>query len=663
MQYVKFKNGITPMQKIPSPKKNRYIFIFFIFSFHHLFAQEPSTNDLKKLSIEELMGIEVTSVSKRPEKLSTAASAIQVITQEDIRQSGAISVPEALRLAPNLQVAQVNSSQWAISARGFNNVLANKLLVLIDGRTVYTPLYAGVYWDVQNLVLEDIERIEVISGPGGTLWGANAVNGVINIITKNAKNTNGFFAEGATGSKLRSMESLRYGGKIADNFHFRVYGTAFKRGSTTLQDSMTSAHDAWSILQGGMRLDWTPTIKDAVSLQLNDYSGHPDPDGGSPVIAKGKNVVGNWNHTISEKSDFQVKLFGSQTFRDFNNGFAEKLNTYDLEWQQRFHYRSRHEIIWGAGYRYLNHSVTNLELFGFSPATKQLNLFSGFIQDEISLLQNQIKLTIGSKVEHYTYTGYQYQPNARLTFIPNMHHTFWTAVSRAIKLPARIDEEFAISIAPGVPLIQGSTNMKAEKVIAYELGWRLQPHEKISLSLSSFYNVYDDIRSAEPGSNPGGIPITFGNGVKGKTYGAELAFLLPVTDYWKLRGGYTFLKKNLVVKNGSADLNQASAESNDPKHQFLLQSAMTLPGNFEFGVVARYVRQLPKPKVESYVGVDIRVSWKVVSAIELSLVAQNLGSGNHTEFNDSSHPPRLVEQSVYGKLIVRYDKLHNFSRK
>ncbi len=333
-----------------------------------------SSHSLKKLSLEELMDIEVTSVSKRPEKLTEVASAIQVITQKDIRSSGAKTLPEAFRLAPNLQVAQVNSSQWAISARGFNNVLANKLLVLIDGRTVYTPLYAGVFWDVQNLLLEDVDRIEVISGPGGTLWGANAVNGVINIITKNSSDTKGLFAEAATGSDFPGLGSLRYGGKINDDLTYRVFGTGFKLGSVRDTNGM-KVNDDWRMIKGGFRLDWKASENNKLSLQANIYGGKPNPDAAdTSVIARGDNIVARWNHTISEKSDFQFQAYYDHTWRDFGSGFTEDLKTYDIDWQNRYQLGRRHELTYGLNFRLMDHKVTNLELFAFLPRRKDIIL-------------------------------------------------------------------------------------------------------------------------------------------------------------------------------------------------------------------------------------------------------------------------------------------------
>ena len=312
-------------------------------------SSQLTAGDLKKMSLQQLMRIEVTSVSKIPEKLTAAASAIQVITGEDIRRSGATTLPEALRLVSNLEVAKVNASQWAISARGFNNVLADKLLVLIDGRTVYTPLYAGVYWDVQNVLLEDVDRIEVISGPGGTLWGANAVNGVINIITKTSKETQGLFAEGGAGNRTPWMGNLRYGGSIGDNLNYRVYGTGFKQAGTGLVKGPV-ANDDWTMGQGGFRFDWDATKKDQLTLQSDFYDGFPNPDGTTAVVAIGGNVLGRWTHRISAQSDFHIQAYYDQTWRDFLNGFTENLKTFDIDWQYRFQLGKKQELIWRRRY-------------------------------------------------------------------------------------------------------------------------------------------------------------------------------------------------------------------------------------------------------------------------------------------------------------------------
>jgi len=613
-----------------------------------------STATLKKLSLEQLMNIEITSVSKHAEELEDAASAVQVITQEDIRNSGAKTLPEALRLAANLQVAQVNSSQWAISARGFNNVLANKLLVLIDGRTVYTPLYAGVFWDVQNVPLEDVDRIEVISGPGGTLWGANAVNGVINIITKSSKDTKGLLVEGAAGTSLPGSGSVRYGGNLGSRLSYRVYGTGFKLGSTLDTNGM-KANDEWPMLQGGFRLDWEASEKDKVTLQSNIYHGKPNPDAAdTAVIANGDNIVVRWNHAAPATPDFQLQAYYDHTFRDFGNGFSEDLKTYDADWQSRYRLGERNELTYGTNFRLMDHRVTNLQQFAFLPGHKMLYLYSAFLQDEVTLIKDKLRFTLGSKLEHNTYTGFEFQPNIRLAWTPRENQTIWAAVSRAVRTPARIDRDFYLFLTPSITFISGNDNFVSEKLTAYELGWRTQPCQSLSVSLSSFYNVYDDIRSAEPGPPPFGIPVTFGNGVKGNTYGAELAVTSQVTDWWQLKGGYTFLKKDLSVKPGSRDSNKGSAESDDPENQLLVQSKITMPGGIELGTVIRYVDRLPKPSVPEYLGLDARIGWKVNKALELSIVGNDLLYDRHSEFIPSSPSPREIERSVYGKVTCYF---------
>jgi iron complex outermembrane recepter protein len=615
-------------------------------------AQDLELEKLKTLSIEELMDVEVTSVSKRKERISETASAIQVITSDDIRNSGATNVPEALRLATNLQVAQVNASQWAISARGFNNVLANKLLVMIDGRVVYTPMYAGVFWDVQNLLLEDIDRIEVISGPGGTLWGANAVNGVINIITKNTRDTQGLYAEAAIGTELKAMASIRYGGTISDNLSVRVFGTGFKRDDTIFPDSISTGDD-WQMLLGGVRFDWSPSEKDEVALLSNLYEGRPDSNGNDPIIASGGNALIRWSHTFSEKSNFQLQAFYDRTWRDFRNDLAEELTTYDIEAQHRFSLGQRHEIIYGAGIRRMDHNVNNHEFYSFEPAQKLLYLSNIFLQDEVTLVEEKLRFAAGIKIEHNVYTDYQYQPNARITWLPVKTQTLWAAVSRAVRNPSRLDREFFIYLAPDFPVIVGN-NFLSEEVIAYELGWKTQPGKNISISLSTFFNQYDNIRSVEPGPPPSGFPYRLGNGVKGDTYGAEVSFIQQVTSAWRLRGGYTFLKKELSVKSTSNDQNNASAESNDPSHHFLIQSTLQASEKILIGTVLRYVSELPSPRVKEYFGLDIQFTFKVNKMIQLNLTGQNLLQDHHTEFIPSSGIAKGIERSFYGKVICKF---------
>lgn len=617
---------------------------------HATAAADESSGELKKLSLEELMNVEVTSVSRRPEKLNEAASAIQVISQEDIRRSGAANIPEALRLAANLQVAHVNASQWAISARGFNNVLANKLLVMIDGRTVYTPLYAGVFWDVQDVILEDIDRIEVVSGPGGTLWGANAVNGVINITSKYANETQGVFASATLGNELRHRGQFRYGGQLTENTHYRVYGKSTRYDDTILLNE-NDASDGWHAKQGGVRLDWD-SPDDQVTVQSDIYDAEPNPDGATAVAATGGNLLGRWRHTISDNSDTQLQLYFDRTKRNFRNGFVERLTTYDLDWQHRLPVGQLQELMWGVGARVMNHDVDNLALFAFLPAKKTLHLYSAFIQDEIRFADDRVRVTVGSKFEHNDYTGFEVQPNGRIAWRPTEEQTAWAAVSRAVRTPARIDREFSLSIAPGVPFIEGS-DADSESVLAYELGWRSVVLSDFALSVATFFNEYDGLRSAEPGPPPFNLPIAFGNGVEGESYGVELSATYTATANWRLRGGYTFVKKHLNVKPGKLDLNNATAESDDPQNQFLVQSLFDLPYRLQLDAVLRYVDVLTMRHVDSHVDLDIRLGWTIFDNVELAIVGQNLLDSSHPEFVPSSPSPREIERSVYGEIAWR----------
>lgn len=613
---------------------------------------------LKNLSLEELMNIQVFSVSRRPEKLVEVASAVQVITGEDIRRSGVTTLPEALRLAQNLQVAKVNASQWAISARGFNNVLASKLLVMIDGRVVYTPLYAGVFWDIQNVLLEDVDRIEVISGPGGALWGANAVNGVINIITKDSRQTQGIFVEGGGGNLKPWFANARYGGKLGSNVNFRIYGTAFKEASTRLTtpiNDSTDARDEWSVAQGGFRLDWQKSANDVITLQSDFYDGYPNPDGGaaSAVVAMGGNALARWTHAFSERSDLRVQAFYDNTWRDFRNGFTENLKTYDVDLQFRFPLGSRQEIICGGDFRLMDHNTQSLPLFYFEPERKMLHIYSGFIQDKITLVKEHLHFTAGCKFEHNVYTGMEYSPSARLSWTFKNSNTLWSSVSRAVRTPSRIDEEFRLLIFENFPLLVGAP-FKAETVVAYELGWRLQAMKRLTAAVSLFYNNYDNLRSAEPGPPPFGFPITIGNGVKGYTYGAEFSASYQPIDQLRIKGGYTYLEKKLKIKPDSKDLNKGTVESDDPRNQFLIQAMFDISKQVESGFVLRYVDVLTNKYVPSYTSLDVQIGWKITKWLQLSVVGQNLLNDYHPEFVPSSPEPREIARSYYGKVTFRF---------
>ncbi|MEO6182422.1 MAG: TonB-dependent receptor, partial [Verrucomicrobiota bacterium] len=503
-------------------------------------ALEASPAQLKKLSLEDLMKLDVTSVSKRPEPYNQAAAAIQVITAEDIRRSGVSSLPEALRLANNLQVAQTDARSYGITARGFNGTTANKMLVLIDGRTIYTPLFSGVFWDAQDYLLEDIDRIEVISGPGATLYGANAVNGIISIVSKSAKDTQGTLLTVGGGTELREFAGVRYGGMMASNVFYRIYGKYFDRNSNEFSNGK-DAHDDWWKAQGGFRLDWDASANDRVTFQGDLYHGEETQIGNDDARINGGNILSRWSHIISEESDFSLQLYHDRTHRDFAT-YGDNLDTYDIDFQYHFALGERHSLLWGTAFRHTRNVVENSAALAFLPAHLNRNIFSAFIQDEIKL-HEQLIFTFGTKLEHNDYTGIEVQPSGRLSWNFATNQMLWSAVSRAVRTPSRVDTDLFVPRAAPHSVLNGGPNFVSETVIAYELGYRTQPIEKMSASISTFFNQYDDIRGISPGPAP-----TFGNLSEGETYGVELDVSYQMLEWWRWRAGYTFLEEQIRAK-------------------------------------------------------------------------------------------------------------------
>ncbi|HZF01474.1 MAG TPA: TonB-dependent receptor plug domain-containing protein [Methylomirabilota bacterium] len=624
-----------------------FLTIALVFSNSLSFAQNTnSPGALKKLSMEELMDQDVTIVTKTPEKLSQSPSAVQVITGEDIKRSGATSLPEALRLAPNLEVAQVNAQQWAISARGFNNTLANKLLVMIDGRSIYTPLDAGVFWDVQNVLLEDVDQIEVVSGPGGSLWGANAVNGVINIVTKSARDTQGLYVSGAGGSFLQDWGAVRYGGEITSNLFYRAYVQRFDHNGAELPGG-TAATNSWDMTQGGFRSDYYPSDINTLTLQGDAYSGtEAGTTAATPV--DGENVLGRWTRTLSEESDLSLQTYFDRTWRNVPGIFAEDLKTYDVDFQHRFPIGDRNNILWGAGYRLMQDEVKNGAVLAFLPPNFNMQLASAFVQDEIVLVPDRLKFTLGTKVEHNDFSGFEVEPSGRIAWTPDERQTVWAAISRAVRSPSRVDTDFFAPAAGPPFLLGGGTNFTSEKVIAYELGYRVRPTKKLSLSLAGFFNEYDDIRSVE---SSGGT-FFIANGLHAQSWGLELSGEFQAADWWRLRGGYNYLNEKVWQKSGHVDINNAQGEGDDPQNQFSLQSIMDLPANFQFDATARYVDALPHPGVPGYFTFDLRLAW-TCQRFEFSVVGQNLWDGQHAEFGAAA-TRQEIPRSIYGKVTCRF---------
>src|SRR6266699_2702155 len=480
--------------------------------------------DVTAITLEDLMDLQVTSVSKRAQKLADAAAAIFVITQDDIRRSGASSIPEALRMVPGLEVARIDESKWAIGSRGFNGRFDNKLLVLIDGRSVYTPLFSGVYWNVQDVMLEDVDRIEVIRGPGATLWGANAVDGVINVITKKAKATQSAVVTAGAGTEERAAGGVRYGGKLGDNTYYRAYTKYSDWGPSAYPPGMT-AHDGWDALRGGFRADWTPAGANSLTLQGDIYRTRFDetltvaslsapysntfPNNGK---YSGGNILGRWNHT-SEGSSMSLQMYYDNTTITDHSLFGDHQNIFDIDFQHGFHTGDSQQFVWGFGYRSIHDKNDASFTVSLQPNQVTLNQFSTFLQDEISLVDNRLQITLGSKFERNEFTGFEIEPNARLLWNLTPNQSIWTAVSRAVRTPALTEEGLRLNsqvIPPGTPAnptplpavvaVFGSQQFNSEDLLAYELGYRVQATSSVSLDIATFYNNYSNLRSAEPGA-------------------------------------------------------------------------------------------------------------------------------------------------------------------
>ena len=626
-------------------------------------TQQPdsslSADSLKKLSIEQLMSVEVTSVSKRPERLSQTASAIQVITQDDIRRSGAASLAEALRLASNLQVAQIDSRQWAISARGFNSTAANKLLVLIDGRTVYTPLFSGVFWDVQEVPLADIDRIEVISGPGATLWGANAVNGVINVITKDPKDTQGFLLSGGGGTEQRDFGSVRYGGALGTGVRARIYGRGFGRDATAFPSGRDAA-DKWHLGQGGFRIDWDAASASRVTLQGDLYDGRIAQDSGGDIAVGGRNVMAKWSRTLSERSSLAAQVYYDRTHRDIPGLFGEDLDTYDVDLQHRTRLGDRHDVVWGLGYRNINDrtAIGSDSTLAFLPLHVAREWFTGFVQDEIALVPNRVHVTVGTKIEHNDYTGFEIQPSGRVSWRPGSSGTLWMAVSRALRTPSRIDRELFAPAKPPYFLV-GGPDFHSEEELAYELGYRYQ-RGTLGLSVATFYSRYHGLRSVEQVNPPAPAPIVIGNGQDGESYGAEVTAEYWLTNRWRVHAGYTELRVHVWPNRGSTDMSRGSGESQVPDRQFLLQSSLDLPAHLGFAVWFRAIDDINNQLVPAYAELNATLTWQPTSHLDLSLVGQNLLHGQHREFGAPPASPtapdtrRDIQRGVYGTVAWHF---------
>ena len=579
-------------------------------------AQVQPVADVRELSLEDLAKVDVTSVSKKAEPIAGAPSSIYVITNGDVETAGVLSLPEALRLAPNLQVARRDALNHVATARGFNSVeSSNKMLVLIDGRTVYSPLFSGVFWDVQNVMLEDLDRIEVISGPGGVLWGANAMNGVINVLSRNAHLTQGGLVHGALGDRERYV-SARYGGRFGDTGAFRLYAMGFGREDTF----RTGVDETFQGFQTGFRTDWGG-LSNTFTLQGDLYS-HTFSDEANPARGetdlRGGNVIGRWTHQFGANSSLQLQAYFDKAERS-TPVFFSSIDTYDVQVQHTWRL-GRHEVVSGAGYRGTHDEFTAPGSFSTDPPTRWVSLSHVFVQDKITL-RDDLSLIAGVKLEHSSYAGAELMPNVRLAWRPSDKALLWAAVSRAVRTPSRLERDlvFGDLVIPGT--------FESETLIAYEAGYRGQPLPRTTLSVSVFYNDYDDLRTTQPA----GDQVFFGNGMTGQTYGVEAWGSYDVLPWWRLSAGFTALHKELELEPGVVDTAGMSAGGNDPSYQLMLRSQMEVTDRLSIDLRLRAVDDLPSPAVPAYVEADASIAYRLTDHVEISVSGRNLLDDHHPE--------------------------------
>jgi len=635
---------------------------------------------LAEMSIEQLVNVEVislTSLFKKETPLDKAPAAAAVVRPDDIRRLGITTIPEALRMVPGLDVARIDSHQWAISARGFNAEFANKLLILIDGRTVYGPAYGGVNWGMQDIMLEDLDRIEVIRGPGASLWGANAVNGVINVLSKSAKDTQGLLVSGSGGSEDQPSAAVRYGGQLVTNLYYRVYGKYFNREGLVTSTG-ADADDDWDSLQGGARLDWEPTDENKFTLQGSLYNDFVHENENVVLLTppymtitnvenhdSGNNVLGRWTCQFAEASSLSLQAYYDH-FEQEQVGSRETQDAYDVDAQLRFPVGERHDIICGLGYHYTTAKYPPNFFLTWTPPEQHSRLYSAFVQDEIALSPKIFSATFGSKFEHNDVTGLEIQPSARLLWTPTDKQTVWAAVSRAVRTPSRYESgarvNYSISSIPSPPnpaplglvSLFGNPDAESENLIAYELGYRIQATRQLSFDFAGFYNHYDELLRFVPGDSyvQGPVvvyPQTIENAGSADTFGCELAAEWKVTDNWRLLAGYSWLHANLHPN--------APAFQGNPEQQFQLRSYLDLPGNLEFNAAGYFVGRQVAPAglgtdtIPAYFRLDLGLVWRPTKTLEIGVWGQNLTEDRHAEFpNLNSSMQTEIPRSIIGRI-------------
>ena len=642
-------------------------------------ADNPQ-NPLKTLSLEQLGNIEVTTVSKEPEAVRKTPAAIYVITQEDIQRSGANNIPEALRLAPGVEVARITTGEYAIGIRGFNSRLSRSVLVLIDGRTVYSTFTAGTYWETQDVLIKDIDRIEIIRGPGGTIWGPNAVNGVINIITKNTRDTQGALATAGGGNVEQVLGDVRYGSGNGRGFNYRVYAKGF--GWAPQYHSDGNNYDTWRSGQGGFRMDWTAQARDSFRLQgdaygqsfgefvnSSTYSPPTNTNTSGNASLYGGNILFSWTRAQAEGKDIQLAAYYAHDTRNELN-FGDIRNTFNVDFLDRFPL-SRQEISWGLTLRASHgNEIEVVSGLTFTPSQRTDQLFQGFIQDEISLVKDRLSAVVGTKVLKTNYTAVLAEPSGRLLYTPTSTQTIWAAYTHALRTPADVERDFNLSsflgndASTGLPIFarfSANPNFRSEQLNGYELGYRGLEAPNFYVDIAGFYNHYGDLFSEDLvgpeviETNPAPthllIPAQFGNGLVASTTGVEVAPEWRPTPWWRLRGSYSFLDMHVKKGAGSMDIGSAPiVQRSSPEHQALFQSGFDLPRTISADILARYVSALPGIQVASYWTGDATFQWAATRQIRFKAVGQNLLQPHHVESVYDPGPPVAIRRGFYAEL-------------
>ncbi|MCA8964856.1 MAG: TonB-dependent receptor [Planctomycetes bacterium] len=646
-------------------------------------AQEPTTQgseefaDLTNLSLEEMLDVEVSLVSRRAQRIGDAPASVYVITRRDIEQSGLTSIPELLRLVPGVHVKRIQSGRWAVGTRGQPGEFANNLLVLMDGRSVYTPLFSGVYWDMQDLVLDDIERIEVIRGPGGTIWGANAVNGVINVITKSARDSQGGQFRSVLGdSELESY--LNYGFALGEDLHVRLQGHWFDRDGFAMPGE--DAND-WRNVQGGVRLDWTLDENDDLSVQVNAYRGDaeqqidlalPTPPDFHRLVEdviqfSGTNALARWHHRFDEHEDIDLQIYYDRTRRN-EEAFEDSRDTWDLDFQHRFQPFEDHELVWGLGYRYIRDEFDGGFQVETDPKRRNYQVFSFFVQDEWRIVEDGLSLIVGTKVEHNDFSGFELQPSLRLVWNVNEENTVWAAISRAVETPSRATHDIRIR-APIIdvgggfmasPEYQGSQEARATDLVAFELGWRGHVLDELSLDLALFYNDYEHVSTQEPGLpylDPSGLPVlplVYANRAKAEIYGLELAADWRPFDNLRITGSWSLLEVQ-EHSVGSGDPQAEQDETVSPHHRLVFRCHWDPLPELDLSGTLYWTDNLQGADIPSWLRLDLQARWRPTEDLELGLGVRNLLDDHHPEFQGTfGRVTAEVERSFYFWLDYRF---------